>query len=111
MKPAHQVGFFGLQTSFLSQKKRKNDQKFLLFVLFLRNKFYFLSFEFIKTETSGVPRIAASGPMILEASFTVDVAAINEDTTLILSKSIDLNIHADGDADKIVAALAPYIVE
>ena len=31
--------------------------------------------------------------------------------SLDLSKSIDLNIHADSDADKIVAALAPYIVE
>ena len=54
------------------------------------NKYYFLSFEFIKAATTGAPIIAASDPMTVAAFLTVDVVAINEDASLICSKSNDL---------------------
>ena len=43
--------------------------------------------------------------------YVIDAKSIMGIFSLDLSKPIDLNIHADSDADKIVAALAPYIVE
>ena len=62
--------------------------RLLLIILFLRNKYYFLSFEFFKAATTVAPIIGASEPMILEAFLTVEVVAINEDASLICSKSI-----------------------
>ena len=60
----------------------------MLFVL--RTKYYFLSFEFIKAATTVAPIIGAREPIILEAFLTVEVVAINEDASLICSKSTDL---------------------
>ena len=48
---------------------------------------------------------------LVSGRYVIDAKSIMGIFSLDLSKSIDLNIHADGDADKIVAALAPYIVE
>ena len=48
---------------------------------------------------------------LVSGRYVIDAKSIMGIFSLDLSKSIDLNIHADSDADKIVAALAPYIVE
>ena len=48
---------------------------------------------------------------LVSGRYVIDAKSIMGIFSLDLSKSIDLNIHADGDADKIIAALAPYIVE
>ena len=48
---------------------------------------------------------------LVSGRYVIDAKSIMGIFSLDLSKSIDLNIHADSDADKIVAALAPDIVE
>jgi hypothetical protein len=48
---------------------------------------------------------------LVSGRYVIDAKSIMGIFSLDLSKPIDLNIHADSDADKIVAALAPYIVE
>ena len=62
----------------------------LIFFIFIKTKYYFLSFEFIKAATTVAPIIGTSEPIILEAFLTVDAVAINEDASLICSKSNDL---------------------
>ena len=43
--------------------------------------------------------------------YVVDAKSIMGIFSLDLSKPIDLNIHADGDIDDILAALDPYIIK
>ena len=43
--------------------------------------------------------------------YYVDAKSIMGIFSLDLSKPIDLNIHADGDVDAILAALDPYIIK
>ena len=43
--------------------------------------------------------------------YVVDAKSIMGIFSLDLSKPIDLNIHAEGDAEDILTVLAPYIVE
>ena len=46
-----------------------------------------------------------SGPYIIDAKSIMGIFSLD------LSKPIDLNIHADGDVDAILAALDPYIIK
>ena len=48
---------------------------------------------------------------LVSGRYVIDAKSIMGIFSLDLSKSIDLNIHADSDADKIVAALAAFIVD
>ena len=43
--------------------------------------------------------------------YVVDAKSIMGIFSLDLSRPIDLNIHAEGDAEEILTVLAPYIVE
>ena len=43
--------------------------------------------------------------------YDIDAKSIMGIFSLDLSKPIDLNIHADGDVDAILAALDPYIIK
>jgi len=43
--------------------------------------------------------------------YVIDAKSIMGIFSLDLSKPIDLNIHADGDVDAILAALDPYIIK
>ena len=52
------------------------------------------------------------GDFVLESGrYIVDAKSIMGIFSLDLSKPIDLNIHADGDVDAILAALDPYIIK
>lgn len=48
---------------------------------------------------------------LVSGRYVIDAKSIMGIFSLDLSKPIDLNIHAQNDADKILTALAPYIVE
>lgn len=53
-------------------------------------------------------------PMEMELAsgrYVVDAKSIMGIFSLDLSRPIDLNIHAEGDAEEILTVLAPYIVE
>ena len=48
---------------------------------------------------------------LVSGRYVIDAKSIMGIFSLDLSKPIDLNIHAENDADKIISALSPYIVE
>lgn len=48
---------------------------------------------------------------LLSGRYAVDAKSIMGIFSLDLSKPIDLNIHAEGDAEDILTVLAPYIVD
>ena len=48
---------------------------------------------------------------LISDKYTIDAKSIMGIFSLDLSKPIDLNIHADGDVDAILAALDPYIIK
>lgn len=48
---------------------------------------------------------------LVSGRYVIDAKSIMGIFSLDLSKPIDLNIHADSEAEQILAALAPYIVE
>ena len=48
---------------------------------------------------------------LVSGRYVIDAKSIMGIFRLDLSKPIDLNIHADGDAEDILTVLAPYIVE
>ncbi len=48
---------------------------------------------------------------LVSGRYVIDAKSIMGIFSLDLSKSIDLNIHADQDLDEIMKALAPYIVK
>ena len=48
---------------------------------------------------------------LVSGRFTIDAKSIMGIFSLDLSKPIDLNIHAEGDAEDILTVLAPYIVD
>ena len=48
-----------------------------------------------------------SGRYVIDAKSIMGIFSLDLD----LSKPIDLNIHADGDVDAILAALDPYIIK
>ncbi len=48
---------------------------------------------------------------LISGRYVIDAKSIMGIFSLDLSKPIDLNIHAEGDAEDILAILAPYIVE
>ena len=47
---------------------------------------------------------------LVSGRYVIDAKSIMGIFSLDLSKPIDLNIHADGDIDDILAALDPYII-
>ena len=48
---------------------------------------------------------------LVSGRYVIDAKSIMGIFSLDLSKPIDLNIHADGDLDSILAALDPYIIK
>ena len=48
---------------------------------------------------------------LVSGRYDTDANSIRGIFSLDLSKPIDLNIHADGDVDAILAALDPYIIK
>lgn len=48
---------------------------------------------------------------IVSGRYAIDAKSIMGIFSLDLSKPIDLNIHADGELDDILAALEPYIIK
>ena len=48
---------------------------------------------------------------LLSGRYVIDAKSIMGIFSLDLSKPIDLNIHADGELDDILAALEPYIIK
>ena len=48
---------------------------------------------------------------LISGRYVIDAKSIMGIFSLDLSKPIDLNIHAEGDAEEILTVLAPYIVE
>ena len=48
---------------------------------------------------------------LVSGRYVIDAKSIMGIFSLDLSKPIDLNIYADGDAEEILTVLAPYIVE
>lgn len=48
---------------------------------------------------------------IVSGRYAIDAKSIMGIFSLDLSRPIDLNIHAEGDTEEILAVLAPYIVE
>lgn len=48
---------------------------------------------------------------LVSGRYVIDAKSIMGIFSLDLSKPIDLNIHAEGDADEILTVLAPYIVD
>lgn len=48
---------------------------------------------------------------LVSGRYIIDAKSIMGIFSLDLSKPIDLNIHADGDVDDILAALDPYIIK
>ena len=48
---------------------------------------------------------------LVSGRYVIDAKSIMGIFSLDLSKPIDLNIHAEGDAEDILTVLAPYIVE
>ena len=48
---------------------------------------------------------------LVSGRYVIDAKSIMGIFSLDLSKPIDLNIYADGDAEDILTVLAPYIVE
>ena len=48
---------------------------------------------------------------LISGRYVIDAKSIMGIFSLDLSKPIDLNIHAEGDAKDILTVLAPYIVE
>ena len=48
---------------------------------------------------------------VLSGRYVIDAKSIMGIFSLDLSRPIDLNIHAEGDAEEILTVLAPYIVE
>ena len=48
---------------------------------------------------------------LVSGRYVIDAKSIMGIFSLDLSKPIDLNIHADGDIDDILAALDPYIIK
>ena len=48
---------------------------------------------------------------LISGRYAVDAKSIMGIFSLDLSRPIDLNIHAEGDAEEILTVLAPYIVE
>ena len=48
---------------------------------------------------------------LISGRYVIDAKSIMGIFSLDLSRTIDLNIHAEGDAEEILTVLAPYIVE
>lgn len=48
---------------------------------------------------------------LVSGRYVIDAKSIMGIFSLDLSRPIDLNIHAEGDADEILTVLAPYIVD
>ena len=48
---------------------------------------------------------------LISGRYVIDAKSIMGIFSLDLSRPIDLNIHAEGDAEEILTGLAPYIVE
>ena len=48
---------------------------------------------------------------LVSGRYVIDAKSIMGIFSLDLSRPIDLNIHAEGDAEEILTVLAPYIVE
>ena len=48
---------------------------------------------------------------LISGRYVIDAKSIMCIFSLDLSRPIDLNIHAEGDAEEILTVLAPYIVE
>ena len=48
---------------------------------------------------------------LISGRYVIDAKSIMGIFSLDLSSPIDLNIHAEGDAEEILTVLAPYIVE
>ena len=48
---------------------------------------------------------------LISGRYVLDAKSIMGIFSLDLSRPIDLNIHAEGDAEEILTVLAPYIVE
>ena len=48
---------------------------------------------------------------LISGRYAIDAKSIMGIFSLDLSRPIDLNIHAEGDAEEILTVLAPYIVE
>ena len=48
---------------------------------------------------------------LISGRYVIDAKSIMGIFSLDLSRPIDLNIHAEGDAEEILTVLAPYIVE
>lgn len=48
---------------------------------------------------------------LISGRYVIDAKSIMGIFSLDLSRPIDLNIHAEGDAEDILTVLAPYIVE
>ena len=49
--------------------------------------------------------------VLISGRYVIDAKSIMGIFSLDLSRPIDLNIHAEGDAEEILTVLAPYIVE
>ena len=68
------------------------------------------SIEKVKSFVNTIARFDADFDLV-SGRYVIDAKSIMGIFSLDLSKPIDLNIHADNNADEILEKLTPYIVE
>lgn len=68
------------------------------------------SIDKVKSFVNDITRFNSDFDLV-SGRYVIDAKSIMGIFSLDLSKPIDLNIHASGDIEEILAALKPYIVE
>ena len=68
------------------------------------------SIDKVKSFVNDITRFNSDFDLV-SGRYVIDAKSIMGIFSLDLSKPIDLNIHASGDVEEILAALKPYIVE
>ena len=68
------------------------------------------SIDKVKSFVNSITRFNSDVDLV-SGRYVIDAKSIMGIFSLDLSKPIDLNIHASGDVEEILAALKPYIVE
>ena len=73
-------------------------------------KIYLNSIDKVKSFVNDLTKFDTDFDLI-SGRYVIDAKSIMGIFSLDLSRPIDLNIHAEGDAEEILTVLAPYIVE
>ena len=73
-------------------------------------KIYLNSIDKVKSFVNDLTKFDTDFDLV-SGRYVIDAKSIMGIFSLDLSKPIDLNIHAEGDAEDILTVLAPYIVD